>query len=646
MVDQGDQSKIEALKKGLYSRNAPDVRHKHHAGLEEDHYDVKTDWEHPQEPVEEVRLNEEYEDHHMSFFTKLLIASGIFFVLALGVGAYLFFQGSNMVSANNVDIMIEGPVSVSGGEPLGFQVQVYNKNNIKLELVDLTVEFPAGTADPDDSTKELRRFREFMDDINPGGVSQKTVRAILYGEENSRKQVKVRVEYRVKGSNAINYKEKDYEVAITSAPINISISSFKEVNSGQEFEMAVQVTSNSQEVLKNILLKAVYPFGYTFISSDVKPIYDNATWKIGDLPPKGKRTIKIKGRIDGQDDEERVIRFALGVQSIKSDKIIGTEFVTTAQNILVKKPFLSTEVAFDGDTTIQEYVSQFNNQVQVEISWFNNLPTSVIDGEIRVKLSGSAFDKASVSPDQGFYRSAENEIVWNKITSKSLASIGAGESGRVSFRITPRNLSTQARQVINPDIGIDVSVKANRVSDGSNVPQVIASTVKKKIKVGSSASLASQVLYSTGPLTNTGPFPPKAETPTTFTVLWTIYNTSSNISNAEVRSSLPAYVKWVDKVAPSNENIVYNPVDGSIIWKAGSIAANTGTDANKRQVAFQISLTPSVSQVGQSPVLINEAVFSAIDQFTNTQIETNLSGQTTELQDDSRYAGNGGAVQR
>lgn len=644
MADQGEQSKIENLKKGLYSRSAPDVRHKPHAGLQEEKYDVRTDWEHPKEEAEDVTLNSQYEDHRMSFFTKLLIGSGIFFVLAVAVGAFLVFRGGNFVSANNVDIMVEGPVSVAGGEPLSFEVQVYNKNNIKLELVDLTVEFPAGTADATDSTKELRRFREFMDDINPGGVSQKTVRAILYGEENSRKQVRVKVEYRTKGSNAVSVKEKDYEIAITSAPINLSVTSFKEVNSGQEFEMSVLVTSNSQEVLKNLLLKAVYPFGYSYISSDVKPIFDNGTWKIGDLPPKGKRTIKIKGKIDAQDDEERVVRFALGVQSTKNDRVIGTEFVNTTQNITIKKPFLSTQLAFDGDSSIQEYATQFNNQTQVEISWFNNLPSAVIDGEVRVKLSGSAFDKASVSPDQGFYRSADNEIVWNKMTTPSLTSIGAGESGRVSFRITPRNLSSQGRPVVNPEVSVDVSIKANRVSEG-NVPQSIASTVKKKIKVGSSASLASQVLYSTGPFSNTGPFPPKAEKPTTYTVLWTIYNTSSNISNAEVRSSLPAGVKWVGKVAPGTEDITYNSVDGTIIWKAGSVAANNGTDSNRKQVAFQISFEPSVSQVGQSPLLIKETIFSAIDQFTGSPIESNQPAQTTELEGDAA-AVNGGAVQR
>ena len=55
-----------------------------------------------EEPV--VRLNDEYEDHSMSFFTKLLIGSAIFCVIAVGLGLYLFLNGANLISGNNINI--------------------------------------------------------------------------------------------------------------------------------------------------------------------------------------------------------------------------------------------------------------------------------------------------------------------------------------------------------------------------------------------------------------------------------------------------------------------------------------------------------------------------------------------------------------
>lgn len=631
-----EKSRIEELKKSLYSRTAPDIRTKRRLRFEPQEIEVKTDWEHHEKLPEDVDLNNRYEDHSMSFFTKLLIGSIIFFILALGLGALLVFNGSNIVSANNIDITINGPVSVAGGEPVSFDVQVSNKNNIKLETVDLSVDFPAGTTDSLDTTKELKTFRELIPDIDPGGIGQKTIKVVVYGEENSKKLIKVSVEYRVKGSNAIFQKEKTFDLLISSSPLTLSISSFKEVNSDQEFEMALTMTSNSKEVIKNLLLKTIYPFGFTFISSDIKPLSDNATWKIGDIPPGGKKIIKIKGKLEGQDDETRVFRFSTGAQSIRNEKVIGTEYISSTQEIIIKKPFISVGVSLEGDTDNQEYIATFNHPIKVEISYFNNLPTSVIDGEIHVKLSGTALDKVSVSPDQGVFDSVNNEIVWNQITTKELANIAAGDNGRVSFSFTPRDLGTSLKPITNPDVSLIVGVKGKRNSE-TDVPENITSSANRHIKIASDIALGGQVVRGTGPFENTGPIPPKAEQQTTYTVVWTVNNTSSTVSNALVHASLPPYVKWVGKISPTTEDITYNNVDGVITWKIGNLDTYTLNNSRRKEVAFQISLKPSITQVGQIPVLVNQASLTAQDDFTGQTLNSNLGQLTTRFSTDQVF---------
>jgi hypothetical protein len=71
-----DKSKIEELKKSLYSRTSPDIKTKRRLHfIKNDLEGIKTDWEHPVEEKEEVELNEKYVDHSMSFFNKFLIGS-------------------------------------------------------------------------------------------------------------------------------------------------------------------------------------------------------------------------------------------------------------------------------------------------------------------------------------------------------------------------------------------------------------------------------------------------------------------------------------------------------------------------------------------------------------------------------------------
>ena len=635
-MNQEEKSRIEELKKSLYSRVAPDIRTKRRLRFHEQDVDVKTDWEHPKEVDDEIELNKKYKDTSMSFFKKLLVFSIIIFIIALGAGAYLLFNGSNIVSANNVDIKITGPVSVAGGEPFTFDIGVSNKNNIKLQTVDLSIDYPTGTVDPTDTTKELKNTRELIPDIDPNGTDHKTVNAIVYGEENTEKEVKVTVEYRINGSNSVFQKEQVFNVLINSSPLSLSVSSFKEVTSGQNFELDVTMTSNSNQIMKNLLLKANYPFGFTYISSDLKPISNTTVWGVGDIPPGGKKTVKIKGKLEGQDDESRIFTFSAGAQSSTNNKIIGTEFISNTQEVSIKKPFISLETAFDANTNLKEYVGSFDTPIKVEVSYFNNLPTTILDGEVHVKLSGTALDKFSVSPSQGLYHSENNEIVWNEITNSELKSIGAGESGKVRFDITPRNFSTVQRPVIDPSINISVSMNGNRSSE-TDVPENVVVDSQYIIKVGSDASLSGQIVRKDGPFENTGPIPPKAEQATTYTVIWTVDNTSSNVNNAVVTAVLPSYVKWLGRISPSGEDINYNNVNGQIIWNVGNVGTYTMNSSRRRQVAFQISLTPSVTQIGNMLDLVGKTTLTAQDNFTNQPINSNLSSLNTRFSTDSSF---------
>lgn len=628
-----DKSKIEELKKSLYSRNAPDIRQKrrlHFSPTESE--SVPTDWQHPPEEREDPELSRRYENTTMAFTTKLFIGSLIFFVVALSLGALLIFNGENIISANNIDITVNGPVTVAGGDPVTFDIQVANKNNITLETVDLVVDFPAGTVDAKDRSKELRQFRELMKDIRPGGTEEKRIDAVLYGEENTKKQIQINVTYRVAGSNAVFKKSKTYDVLISSSPLSLTVNAFKEVTAGQEFDVEVTLTSNSSDIIKNLLLRAEYPFGFTLTSTDTKAEGNKSTWKVGDIPPHGKKTVRFKGQLEGQDGEIRAFRFTAGAQSVQNPGTIGTEYIAAAKEVSIQKPFISSAISYNDDQGPNEYVGAFNSPVKTTLSWFNNLPTAIVDGELKVKMSGNAFDKNSVAPGEGYYKSADNEIVWSKITTSSLGSIGPGGSGDVNFTFTPRNFTTPSRLVTNPTITLELSVAGRRVSE-SSVPETLISSARRTIKISSDLTLTSHVTRTTGPFENTGFIPPKAEKQTTYTVTWTVDNTVNTISGAEVRALLPIYVKWLGKSSPGGEDIGFNNNNNQVVWRVGNVDTFTQNTGRRRQVSFQIALEPPVSQVGQIPFLVQDTTLIGVDDFTDVTLTNTQQPLTTRFSD-------------
>jgi len=634
-VSTDDKSRIEELKKSLYSRTTPDIRTRRKLRFDDTETEVKSDWNIKEEKNVDPILNKEYENHSMSFFTKLLIFSGIFCVVAVGIGAYVFLNGGNMISANNIDISINGPVSVPGGTAVTFDITVTNNNNIDMELVDLAVNFPAGTTNANDPSLELTTYRELLGDIPAGKNAHKTVRAIIFGEENTQKQIVVDTTYKVKGSTSSFTKEKTYDVLINSSPVVLTVSSFQEITSGQEFDLKIDVKSNSQETLKNVLLKASYPFGFTYISSDLNSSADNTTWRIGDIAPGGNRTIVIRGKIQGEDTDTRVFRFDVGAQSSKNQNNIGTEYMSATQEISIQKPFVTVGITLDGDDTKGDAVAEFNQPVRVDVTWFNNLDQAISDAEIVVKLSGTAYDKTLVQPGTGYFRSATNDIIWNQQTTRELASLGAGESGSVSFTVTPRDFGTAIRPVLNPVLSFSASVSGKRAQE-TGVSDSLKATANRTDRIGTNISLSGRVVRTVGPYSNIGPIPPQAEKVTTYTVVWTIDNTVNAVNNIQVTAKLPPYVKWVD-IASSTEDISIDKNSGTIVWNAGSVGTNTVNSAQKKQVYFQISLEPGVNQIGSVPTLIGDAVLTGVDNFTGLSVSSQQNYLTTRFSTDPTY---------
>ena len=634
-----DKSYIDELKKSLYSRTAPDVRTKRKLRFADPTTEVKTDWEHPvddEAASKPTELNQRYETHHMSIFTKVLIASALFCIAAVGIGAYLFFNGANLISADNIEIAINGPVSIAGGTPVSFDVTAINKNNVPLQTVDMSVDFPAGTTDPANPGRPLTTYQKLIGDMPTGGTAKQTVSAIIFGEENLQKEITVTLTYGIKGSSSVFTKTQTYDVLINSSPITVTASSFDQITSGQAFDMKVDLKSNSGQPLKNVVLAAQYPFGFSFGSASIAPSTGNSIWRVGDIPAGADRVITIHGTLTGEDTDLRAFHFTAGAASSANANAIGTEYTSVERDVTIQKPFISLGIAVNGDSSANDYVGQFGQSERVEIDWANNLPAAVSNMVITAKLSGTAYDKSSVQASNGVFDSVNDQIVWNQQTNPELTSVAAGANGKVSLTIAPKDSGSQGSPAVNPGITFNVSITGNRTQE-SNVSGSLASAAVRNIRVSSSVSLSGRAVRTIGPFTNTGPVPPVAEKATTYTIVWDVDNTSSAVTGARVTATLPAYVKWMNVVSPSTEDVAYDPNTGTVTWNVGAVNTYTYGSVKRRELSFQVSFTPSVTQVGQSPVLINQAMLSATDNFTQAVLTSKQDPLTTRDSTDPAY---------
>ncbi len=633
-MNAGDNHSLERLKKGLYSRT-PSAVPPSRAPLSPGASSTREHWEDRERPKTSLNPFLTPSRGKRSHTGLLLLLSGAFFVVSLAVALFVFFGGRNIVSSSQVAFEVHGPSSVDGGQELSLEISIRNDNAAALQLADLLLEYPEGTRSAEDVNVPLPRHRESIGTILPGQEIKKTVRAVLFGESGSTHTIAIELEYRVEGSNAIFVKDTAYEITIGTSPVSITVDSVEELTSGQDTVISVTVASNATAPIEAAMLRLEYPFGFTFTTATPQPSYGNSVFALGTLQPRDKRIVKITGRLEGQDNEERIFRFSAGTANPKDVRTLGTAFLTTTESIVLKRPFIGITLALNGESG-KTTVAEGGETVRGDITWTNNLPNQIQEVAIEAKLTGSALDKRSVSVSRGFYRSADSTIVWDKTSDPSLMSVAAGAQGVVSFTFAPLSVGSGGSSLRNPKMILEVSVKGQRLGE-DNVPEEVSSFVSREVVVASDLVLSAKALHSTGPFSNTGPLPPKVEQQTTYTIVWSLANGSNALSNVKVSAALPPYMQWSGRVSPGSERITFSEVGGTIVWDVGDLKAGVGFGSPAREAAFQVVLVPSTSQINQIPNLIGPAQAVGDDRFTSTKVEDSAPSLSTRLDNDPSF---------
>ena len=577
---------------------------------------------------------------HPTFFKKFFIFSLLFAIAAIGISAFTFFTGGNTVSNDNITINIGGNSFTPGGDELPLQVEVVNKNPTDLELADLYVAYDKGG----DSSGGAQYVNELnsIGTVNAGKTAKKNVFVKLYGGEGTTQNIDFTLQYRIHGSNAIFIKKTSFPVTISSAPIALSVDIPKNVTPNQSISFKVHVQSNAKTTVSGVLLHIDYPNGFKFAFATPSAKAFNNVWDLGDLEPGEKYDLTVTGIVYGNDGEDRAFHVSVGSASASDNTVIGLTYNSLAQIVTLVKPFISASLAINGSSSDTVAVPSAST-VDVTVDWSNNLPTLVTDAQIVVTLSGNAFDPTKVNSSKGFYDSVKKTITWDRTNDTDLASIQPSDHGSVDFTFDVPSLISGSGIVNTPTVNMSVSIAGKQPDIGGAVSQVTDFESKKAV-VSSDLGFSVDAFYKNGIFTNSGPIPPKANTPTTYTVVWTITNSANTLADATASATLPTYVDWMNSFYPTNDGLSYDDSTRTITWNMGQVVSGTGFSGGSRTVSFQVRLNPSISQVGSVPKLVLDTSVNAKDTFTGDTLSTTKPAISTRLQNDSGFPYDGEKV--
>jgi hypothetical protein len=227
----------------------------------------------------------------------------------------------------------------------------------------------------------------------------------------------------------------------------------------------------------------------------------------------------------------------------------------------------------------------------------------------------------SVTAQGGYYDSEKNVIFWKASDIPALKNLQPGEEGSVTSGVLITDLVPMKNEN-DRNFKLTTHVEIESLDVDSPIWQnKRIRSAEKVTKVHSKLILNILAVYNDGELPNTGPIPLQKGKETTFTVRFSVMNTSNDLKNVIVNTSLPSGIIWKDSYLPENANITANPRGNDVKWVLGTVDSGVGFISPIRTLAFQVGVKPSSNQTVASRVeILNPVTITALDSYTEQEI--------------------------
>jgi hypothetical protein len=609
-----EHERIDRLRQAMYSRTLSEqLKARQRRELDPSRKIVGDDFVHNGEPLPEAIVAPRGMTIMRKVLWWILGFAILFFICAVGFFGYYFVFGGGALSSSpqNIDIAVSGPPEVQSGGVTELQVVITNRNTVPLELSTLIVNLPQGTRSVADLSQDEPTYTQDLGTIAPGASVQGEIPAVFSGVAGQQSNVQFQLQYHLPGSNSVFIASSNYGITFGTSPLSISVNGNSQTVSGQPVNFTVNVASNATQAIQGALLSISYPFGFT-LTSATPPSTAPGVWNLGTLSPGQSQSVTVEGTLTGSPGDTRTFNIETGTGQSSTSTSISAPLSSESYAMNITSSFLGLSISVNGassTTTVSP-----GEDVSVSINYVNNLGTAIQDAVIVADLSGVQIDGSTVRSSNGFYRSSDGSMYWDQSTTNGLlSSIPAGGSGTLKFEFTAPSEAMLA-STTNPRITISLSAAGQR-TDQSGTVQNLQGTAQQTIGITSGLEFAAQGLYYADPFGSSGPMPPKAGTETTYALLFTVTNTTDQIQNAELTGYLPPYVRLLGTYPSATEKVTVNSDNGEVTWDLGTIAPNTGVNGSQpRQTAIAIGFTPSTSQIGTQPALLQNISLTGIDE--------------------------------
>lgn len=562
-----------------------------------------------------------------------LIILLILLVLA-AIASFLIFDQA-LPSSSSLRLTLAAPKALASGEEITLEVGYENLDKVPLEHLELVIQYPEGffyneaNLIPQNQEKNIWQ----LEPLAVGQSGKLYVKGQLVGKVKEEKEFTVVFHYQPANFHSDFMEELSKKVKIGDTLLAVELKAPSQIEDGQEVEFKVSYKNNQNEEMPDSYL--TFELGEAFIPLGNLASTTNYQWLIEKLGGKEKGEIAVKGKIDSLKANPfpwyfKIWQVAQTAEGQEQERIIfqeSGEIEVLAPQVQVNIELLKADQKINWGEVV-DYKITYKNTGKLGVK------------EAVLKLS---FNKVIDWPNYNNQTAATldgNTLVWLSTSGQAtqgLAEIPVNGEGELIVSVP---LIQEPEDIVQLSFEESAASAAASLSIRFNKEQKTFSSEQLSLPILSQARIIAEARYylDAASQVGEGPLPPKIGQQTKYRIYWKLFTGSKGLSKVKVKTSLPAYINWLEPKNPPTLGapLQFDSSSRQVVWEIEEVAPHSNLMAS-----FDVAATPIESQVNQLLILTNPISLNAEEKETKSLVSKTSNLLTSDLVGDPVAQGKG-----
>lgn len=549
-------------------------------------------------------------------------------VAAVSWAGYFIFSPGGRFTGSGVKLAFASERRLVAGDTAVVKLSYENRERVPLGTFELTLTIPDGFELVEASPAATDKHRWIIGTVPAGGSGEIVLNGRISAAEGSSLTFQAFSRYIPGNFNSEFQSVGSATLTVEDAVVNLSATLPADALPGDEVAFAVTYENTDDAPIEHAGLRVTPPAD--FISAN------QLEAELGTVAPGEKKTVTIKGSFAA--DALGARAFAVDAGTLKDRRL--TVFTRRSDAIEVKTSELKLSVLVNGSATGTP--ARFGETLRIALNYENvsqsklkNLQLALVVDAVPVKDGQTPVDFATLETETPGARRG-NRITWTRRELGRLAELPGGGEGTIDLAVSLRDAPFSGT-----DANYRVTVSAEAVIgavDERTVNRTVKTTPLEFPIVSDATFNAGARYYNDDEVpVGTGPLPPRVGEQTTFRIFWKITNSLHELENLTIAAPLPDGVVWTNRINVSAGQISFDAGSRRVVWTINRMP----TSVHELFADFEVAVTPTNAQVGQTITLTDRATFDATDKTVAARLTIGADALDSNLTGDPVASGRG-----